>query len=67
MQRTNKSHSALLPTGIALGLSTGAFTFDTTGPQWMWQSEPGIGLLLAATGLTLVSIHFVIRRRNTQN
>lgn len=67
MKNTKKSRSALLPTGIALGLSAGAFAFDAAGPQWMWQSEPGIGLLLAATGLTLMSIHVALRRRNTQN
>lgn len=66
METKKPVNSAFLPVGVAFGLLAGAFTFDDSGVQWMWQSQPPVSLVLALFGLSLVAVHLVRRVRTSR-
>lgn len=66
MDDNKTAQSIFLPTGIGLGLLSGAFTFEAGAAQWMWLSEPHMGILFALVGLSFLAVHFVRRYRSSR-
>lgn len=59
MEKNKRVRSIFLPVGIAFALLAVAFTFEAGEVQWMWQSQPLLGLLFVLFGLSFVAVHLV--------
>lgn len=66
MNKNKSTGSVFVPLGIAFALLACAFTLEAGAAQWMWSSEPGLGVLFAAVGLAFLTAHFIRRHRRTQ-